>query len=69
MSWLRGKSSDDIRASALVMARRKLTAGCRPCALAYLDLARSHGATEADLADLPTGTVDEQVTPPIAAPP
>jgi len=60
MTWLRTKSPEEIRITALAMAQRKLAAGCQPCAAAYLDLARQHGATDAELAAaVPGDSIDE----------
>jgi len=49
MRGFRDKPADQIRADALAMARRKLTAGCQPCVDAYLELARRNGATDDEI--------------------
>lgn len=49
MSWIRDMPPDQIKADALEMARRKQRDGCLPCAQAYVDLARRHGASEAEV--------------------
>lgn len=51
MSWLRDKPPEQVKADALRMAARKHDEGCRPCARAYLDLARRYGATEIEVID------------------
>lgn len=45
MSWIRQKPSEQVQADALAMVRRKQDEGCSPCAQAYADLARRHGAS------------------------
>lgn len=45
MSWIRQKPSEQVKADALEMTRRKNGEGCPPCAQAYADLARRHGAS------------------------
>lgn len=49
MSWIRDKPPEQIKADALEVAERKLREGCLPCAQAYLDLARRHGASNAEV--------------------
>lgn len=41
----RDKPSDQVREDALNMAKKKLEAGCTPCAESYARLAVNHGAT------------------------
>ncbi|MGH8886619.1 MAG: carboxymuconolactone decarboxylase family protein [Egibacteraceae bacterium] len=53
MSWIRDKSPERIRASALEMARKTIAEGCGTCATAYLDPARRNGATEDEIAAAP----------------
>src|SRR5215510_7603862 len=50
MGTIRRRNSEDIRQRALETAARKQREGCESCALSYLDLAREHGATEAEIA-------------------
>ncbi len=51
MRWLRDKPPEQVKADALRLALRKNDEGCQPCARAYLDLARRHGATDAEMAN------------------
>src|SRR5262245_59420363 len=50
MGSIRRRNSEDIRQRALETAARKQREGCESCAVSYLDLAREHGATEAEVA-------------------
>jgi hypothetical protein len=50
MGTIRRRTSEDIRQRALETAARKQREGCESCAVSYLDLAREHGATEAEIA-------------------
>lgn len=45
MSWIQDKPPEQVKTDALEMARRKQRQGCPPCAQAYVDLARRHGAS------------------------
>lgn len=49
MSWIRDKPPEQVKADALEMAERKQREGCLPCAQAYLDLARRHGASNTEV--------------------
>src|SRR6516165_4876841 len=49
MGTIRPRNSEDIRTRALETAARKQREGCESCAVSYLDLAREHGATEAEV--------------------
>lgn len=46
---LRSRPTRDVRVDALRMALDKLNGGCPSCADSYLDLARKHGATDAEI--------------------
>src|SRR5215831_15033292 len=50
MGTIRRRNPEDIRQRALETAARKQQEGCESCAISYLDLAREHGATEAEIA-------------------
>jgi hypothetical protein len=50
MTWYRDKSPEEARATALDMIAKKQREGCGPCADAYIDLARRHGATNDQIA-------------------
>src|SRR5215831_2025900 len=50
MGTIRRRTSEDIRQRALETAACKQREGCESCATSYLDLAREHGATEAEIA-------------------
>lgn len=49
MRVLRSRAPEQVRRDALNMAERKAEAGCEPCAEAFLDLARQHGASEQEV--------------------
>jgi hypothetical protein len=49
LTWYQDKTPEDVRASALEMAAKKAREDCAPCADAYLDLARRHGATDEEI--------------------
>jgi hypothetical protein len=49
MGIIRRRSSEEIRKRALETAHRKQQEGCESCAVSYLDLAREHGATPAEI--------------------
>lgn len=48
----RAKSPSEIRSDALRLASAKLAAGCEGCSESYLSLARRHGATEEEIANV-----------------
>jgi len=54
---LRPKDPARIRKDALRVAARKLSGGCRPCADAYVDLARRNGAGEEEVRQIWTPSV------------
>lgn len=49
MGTILRRAPADIRQRSLETAARKQQEGCAPCAASYLDLAREHGATEAEI--------------------
>lgn len=49
MGHIRQRDSAEIRTRALETARQKQEEGCVSCAASYLDLAREHGATDAEI--------------------
>ena len=70
---IRIKDQASIRRDALSMAAKKRRSGCEPCADSYLKLAREHGATAADVANLGTefrisASVAEPSTAQVATP-
>ena len=49
MGQIERRSTDEIREKAIATAVAKHDEGCENCAAAYIDVARQHGATEADV--------------------
>ena len=52
MGLIHHRDSADIRALALDAAVKKYAEGCVSCAQSYLELAREHGATARELAQV-----------------
>jgi hypothetical protein len=50
MGTIRRRTNEDIRQRALQTAAQKYREGCESCAASYLDLAREHGASVAEIA-------------------